>query len=147
MNLVMVPSNTPNSQQQANPRKVGSENIVIKQVLDDLTRYRRDLGESHEKVAETWNSLGLIRLHMQQDAHGAKHCFEEALRIFEQIDSQASIAITLNDLGCCLERLQENEKAISVYQKARQLLEAEKYSATHPRMLSTERSISRLLRK
>lgn len=130
-----------------NPRRSDTENVVVKQVLHDLDRFLMDLGESHEKVAETWNSLGLIRLHMQQDAKEAKSCFEEALRIFAKNDNQVSTAITLNDLGYCHERLLEYDKAMESYRKALQLLEAMKFSETHPRMISIQRSLSRLLRE
>jgi tetratricopeptide (TPR) repeat protein len=139
----MMPSTLPNTK----PRTMDTENVVVKQVLADLNRFREDLGESHEKVAETWNSLGLIRLHMQQDADEAKVCFEEALRIFTQHDSQSSIAITLNDLGYCHERLLQQEEAMNSYKKARELLEAQKYSESHPRMISTQRSLARLMRE
>lgn len=123
-----------------------SDNIVLKQVVDDLHRYRRDLGESHLKVAETWNSLGLIQLHMQQNARDAKGYLEEALRIFESCGSRIRVAVTLNDLGYCHERLQETDKAVEAYKRALHLLEAEKSSKSHPGMISTKRSLSRLAR-
>jgi tetratricopeptide (TPR) repeat protein len=138
-----MPSTLPNTQ----PQMMDTENVVVKQVLADLIRFREDLGETHEKVAETWNSLGLIRLHMQQDADEAKVCFEQALRIFTEHDSQSSIAITLNDLGYCHERLHQQDEAVNSYKKARELFEAQKYSESHPRMISTQRSLSRLMRE
>lgn len=139
-------SSTPTKSLSKSLLESSSDNIVLKQVVDDLHRYRRDLGESHLKVAETWNSLGLIRLHMQQNAQDAKGCLEEALRIFESCDSRTSVAVTLNDLGYCHERLDETDKAVEAYKRAFDLLEAEKFSPSHPRMISTQRSLSRLAR-
>jgi tetratricopeptide (TPR) repeat protein len=143
MTITMMPSMVPNT--QANP--MDTENVVIAQVLQDLKLFRLSLGDKHVKVAETWNSLGLIRLHMQQDAKEAKPCFEEALRIFTENDNRTSIAVTLNDLGYCFERLGQHDAAVESYKRAREIFEAQKFSDSHPRMLSTQLSLSRLLRE
>ena len=135
--------------QRAKPKTAynrDSDNVVLRQVLDDLHRYRRDLGETHEKVAETWNSLGLIRLHMQRDPEAALGCHQEALKIFRKKKASMAMAITLNDLGYCYERLNQNEPALEIYKEAVELLKKLKIGQSHPRMTSTQRSINRLMR-
>uniref|UniRef100_A0A7S1D2E4 Kinesin light chain n=1 Tax=Cyclophora tenuis TaxID=216820 RepID=A0A7S1D2E4_CYCTE len=123
-----------------------SDNVVLRQVLDDLRRYRRDLGENHEKVAETWNSLGLIRLHMQRDPEAALGCHQEALKIFRKKTANLAMAITLNDLGYCYERLNQREQALEIYKEAVDLLKKQKLGQSHPRMIATQRSVNRLMR-
>lgn len=139
----MMTSTHPNPQ----PTQMDKENVVVAQVLADLHRFRVALGNSHVKTGEAWNSLGLIRMHMQQDAMEAKPCLEEALRIFKKNDERALEATTLNDLGNCLERLNQHEKAFDAYKEAREIFETEKFSESHPRVLSTQRSLSRLCRE
>lgn len=143
MTSTMIPTMMPNTQ----PNPMDTENVVIAQVLQDLTLFRNSLGDTHVKVAETWNSLGLIRLHMQQNATEAKPCFEEALRIFTKINNRTSIAVTLNDLGYCLERLGQHAAAVESYRRAREIFTDQKFSESHPRMLSTQLSLSRLMRE
>ena len=143
MTSTMIPTMMPNTQ----PNPMDTENVVIAQVLQDLTLFRNSLGDTHVKVAETWNSLGLIRLHMQQNATEAKPCFEEALRIFTKNNNRTSIAVTLNDLGYCLERLGQHAAAVESYRRAREIFTDQKFSESHPRMLSTQLSLSRLMRE
>eukprot|EP00540_Astrosyne_radiata_P021483 CAMPEP_0116839464 /NCGR_PEP_ID=MMETSP0418-20121206/9786_1 /TAXON_ID=1158023 /ORGANISM="Astrosyne radiata, Strain 13vi08-1A" /LENGTH=143 /DNA_ID=CAMNT_0004469587 /DNA_START=96 /DNA_END=527 /DNA_ORIENTATION=+ len=142
--MTMVPPPTTNKPKTTYSRD--SDNVVLRQVLDDLHRYQRDLGEWHEKVAETWNSLGLIRLHMQRDAEAALGCHQEALKIFRKQDAPLSMAITLNDLGYCYERLGKREDALNIYKEAVDLLRKSKIGSSHPRMIATQRSMNRLMR-
>ena len=139
--LKMMPSKLPNTE----PCGMDKGNVVVGKVLNELNRLRADVGDSDVKTAEAWISLGLIRLHMQQDPSEAKSCFEEALRILKKNKNQALIAVTLNDLGICLERLQERSEACEAYKTAYEILKAENFSESHPRVLSTQRSLSRLL--
>lgn len=120
------------------------ENIVLRQVLADLKRHR--LEGASQKVAETYNSLGLIRLHMQRDAQAARECHEEALRLFQELGDKKLMAITLHDLGYCFERMEEREMALKQYQQAIVLLKEEHFDKTHPRMIATQRAVNRVQR-
>ena len=127
-------------------------------VLADLERFQmssssRSLDDRSDeavdetkKLAETWNSLGLIRLHMQKDAPSAKDCHVEALQIFERNRQRMDMAITLIDLGYCYERLNQQEDALRQYQHALTVLEEERVSKDHPRMMAVQRAISRITR-
>lgn len=138
-----MPSTLPNTQLT----HMDKENVVVAKVLADLHRFRLSLGDSHVKTGEAWNSLGLIRMHMQQTPTEAKTCFEEALRIFQKNDDRTSIAITLNDMGNCLERLHQHDAAYDAYNKAQEILQNEKFSESHPRLIATQRSMARLCRR
>lgn len=119
------------------------KDVLLKKVVTDLRRFIADYGKSHEKVAEAWNSMGLIRLHLQQNTIEAKRCFEEAIRILENGD-KAAFAITLSDLGWCHERLKDHEKALLLYRKAKIILEDQECSESHPTSVSINRSLERL---
>ena len=137
------PLSLPTSTSSKPPRDSQQE-VVLRQVLADMKRFR--LEGSAYKVAETWNSLGLIRLHMQRDAQAAKECHEEALRIFRDLGEKRCMAITLHDLGYCFERMEERELALQQYQEAISHLKEEKLAKTHPRMIATQRAVNRVLR-
>lgn len=122
-------------------------NPVLKQILQDLEDYRKEYGNVHPKVAESWNALGLIRVHMERDADEARKCHEYALAIFKEKKLVVDTAITLNDLGYCFERLNQTEEALKRYQEALQLLQSERLSDDHPRVISTRRAVFRILRE
>ena len=139
----------PQSLQPKNPptkQRDSPEHVVLRQVLADMKRHRQS-GDS-QKMAETWNALGLIRLHMQRDASSARECHEEALRILQQDDcnNKRLIAITLHDLGYCCERMEERTDALSLYKEAISLLQQDDCDKSHPRMIATQRAMNRVLR-
>lgn len=121
--------------------------VVLKTVLEDLRRYTDELGSDHIKVADAWNALGLIRLHMQGDTLSAVECHEEALRIYRSGPTEGmQVAVTLNDLGACYERAQDVERALEVYQEALSLMKEAEVSRKNRILASTERAVARLLR-
>jgi tetratricopeptide (TPR) repeat protein len=124
------------------------ENTLLVEVLHDLEQQRHDLGDSHVQVAETWNSLGLIRLHMQHNIRDAIECHERALRIYrkQQEEAKQAMAVTLHDLGYCYERLGQRDRALQQYQEAMTILKNQNYQASHPRRIATQRSMDRVLR-
>jgi tetratricopeptide (TPR) repeat protein len=126
-------------------------NPALNRVLSELKSFqKRDLEHCEESLdlAETWNALGLIRLHMQRDAEEARKCHEEALRIYRKCDEdRVSVAVTLNDLGNCYEQLHQSSRALDSYNEALRLLKEQKMAGDHVRMQATLRSISRLSRK
>lgn len=99
-----------------------------------------------KKIAETWNSLGLMRLHMQKDIQAARDCHQEALKIIEGTKFRMELSVTLHDLGYCYERLNQLEEALKNYQLALQVLEEEHLSKEHPRMIAIQRAIDRISR-
>ena len=123
--------------------------LVLKQVLADLLRLTEELGPIHVKVAETWNSLGLIRLHMQHNAQAAIKCHREALSIYQaNADSSTlDIAVTLNDLGRCYERLNDPDKALQTYERAAEMLRGDSsIRKAHSVVESVNRAVARLRR-
>ena len=123
--------------------------LVLKQVLADLLRLSEELGTTHVKVAEVWNSLGLIRLHMQHNVQAAVKCHEEALCIY-RLNKDAStldIAVTLNDLGRCYERLDQQSKALRTYEEAAEMVRKDaSIRKTHSVVESVHRAVARLRR-
>jgi tetratricopeptide (TPR) repeat protein len=128
--------------------ELGKDPLVLKQVLADLVRFTEELGCTHPKVAETWNTLGLIRLHMQRNIKAAIKCHEEALSIYKVTDgSTIDVAVTLNDLGRCYERLNHIEKALEIYERAECLIrEDTTVRQNHGVLDSLERAVARLRR-
>lgn len=124
-----------------------TSNPVLKQVLHDLRRAQMQFGTHHEKSAEAWNALGLVRIHMQRDAEAAKKCHEFALAIFREQEMAEETATTLNDLGICCERLDLPEAALKQYEESLLILENQNFPETHPQMLSTRRAVSRMTRQ
>mmetsp|Transcript_3995 Transcript_3995/g.9520 ORF Transcript_3995/g.9520 Transcript_3995/m.9520 type:complete len:166 (-) Transcript_3995:74-571(-) len=124
-----------------------SSNPVLKQVLSDLRRAQMQFGIHHQKCADAWNALGLIRVHMQRDAKAAKSCHEFALTIFREKEMPEETATTLNDLGYCCERLDLPEAALKHYEEALELLEKQNLPETHPQVMSTRRAVSRMTRQ
>ena len=135
----------PNRTSTLEPKLRDSEQcVVLRQVLADMQRHRLE-GPSI-KMAEAWNSLGLIRLHMQGDAESARECHSEALRIVKELGDKRLLAITLHDLGYCFERMEERELALQQYKEAISTLQGENLDKTHPRMIATQRAMNRILR-
>lgn len=99
-----------------------------------------------KKIAETWNSLGLMRLHMQKDIQAAKDCHQEALKIIEGTKFRMELSVTLHDLGYCYERLNQQEEALKNYKLALRVLEEEHISKEHPRMIAVQRAVDRISR-
>jgi tetratricopeptide (TPR) repeat protein len=122
-------------------------NPVYNQVMQDLRKARRTYGDNHSKVAEAWNALGLVRIHMQRDVEGAQCCHQQALRIFQDLQMKKETAITLVDLGYCCERMGQRDNAMQKYQQALEILDAEQHPESHPQVISTKRAISRMLRR
>lgn len=122
---------------------------VLGPVLSDLERLREELGPDDVKVAETWASLGLIRMHMQRITPAAIKCHEEALRIYRKNGSPPmQVSITLNDLAACYERVGDMERALSTYQEALDTIQtASEVSPTHRIVQSITRSLARLQRR
>jgi tetratricopeptide (TPR) repeat protein len=123
-------------------------NPVLRQVLSDLRDCQCEYGCQHGKVADAWNALGLIRLHMQRDAEAARQCHEHALRIYKENLQLTEAAITLNDLGYCYEQLNQQESALKLYREAWKILVNEKQlSDFHPCVISIQRAVSRIGRQ
>ena len=121
--------------------------ILLAQVLADLTRFTEEFGPYHLKVAEAWNSLGLIRLHIQADPEEAIKCQKEALVIQRLSTPSVELAATLNDLALCYERIGESEHALELYLEAEGVLRICSPSPSHPVCLCTDRCIARLQRR
>jgi tetratricopeptide (TPR) repeat protein len=121
---------------------------VLKPVMEDLCRFTDELGPNHVQVADMWNSLGLIRLHMQHNAPAAIKCHQEALKIYKMNKvSVLQLAVTLGDLGTCYERIGEEEQALIIYQEATQLLRGSDISSSLRMVHSIRRSVARLKRE
>jgi hypothetical protein len=143
-----------------------STNTLLPCVLDDLEHYYVDpTNADPRKMAETWNALGLIRLHTQGNAVAALQCHEQALQSLQQSQPQSihqsqqqpqqplllypiEQAITLNDMGYCYERLIQQDRALATYEQAlRLLLQQKGVDESHPRLISIRRSMCRLQRE
>jgi tetratricopeptide (TPR) repeat protein len=125
-----------------------TSNPVLCRVLADLRASQLEYGYNHSKVADAWNALGLIRVHMQRDAKAAKKCHEHALRIYKDNLQLTETAIALSDLGYCCEQLPgQQERASKLYLEALQILRELNLSDSHPCMISTRRAVSRLRRE
>lgn len=124
-----------------------TSNPVLKQVLHDLRKAQMQFGTHHQKSADAWNALGLVRIHMQRDAVAARKCHEFALTIFRDQQMAEETATTLNDLGYCCERLDLPEAALKNYEESLLILENLNFPETHPQVLSTKRAVSRMTRK
>mmetsp|Transcript_23175 Transcript_23175/g.54803 ORF Transcript_23175/g.54803 Transcript_23175/m.54803 type:complete len:167 (+) Transcript_23175:118-618(+) len=124
-----------------------TSNPVLKKVIHDLRRAQMNFGYHHEKCAEAWNALGLVRIHMQRDAESARKCHEYALAIFRDHDMTLETATTLNDLGYCHERLDLPVAALENYEESLDILEVEDLPENHPQVLCTKRALSRMTRK
>jgi len=142
--------------------------VVLEEVLRDLSQQISELGPNHLSVAETWNTLGLIRLHMQRDVLAALKCHQTALQIYQSHNnknnnsSSASsssssssisssvtplqLAVTLNDLGKCLERNDQREEALEKYLEAQRYMRQANRSHKDIVATSIDRAIARLQR-
>ena len=123
---------------------------ALEQVLADIDRLSQELGPTHTKIAETWNSLGLIRLHVQNMVSAAIKCHEEALYIYRSNSDECSLAIaaTLNDLGLCYERIEDQARALSAYEEAERILQSDDSTGSSSRCLlfSVQKAIARIRR-
>ena len=122
---------------------------ALQQVQSDIARLTQELGPLHPKIAETWNSLGLIRLHVQNMIPAAIKCHEEALFIYRNNPNENCLAIaaTLNDLGRCYERIEDTARALEVYQEAECLIERKESTGTFRcLLLSVRHAIARIQR-
>jgi tetratricopeptide (TPR) repeat protein len=158
-----LPSSKSSSKIVASQRRLGRDvpliedggdtgNPALNKVLSELKSFQiRDFEHCEESadLAEMWNALGLIRLHMQRDAEEARKCHEEALRIYRKMcdEDRVSVAVTLNDLGSCYEQLHQSSRALDYYREALRLLKEQKIDDNHVHMQKTLRSLSRLSRK
>jgi tetratricopeptide (TPR) repeat protein len=123
-----------------------SPTMLLQSVLRDLETTKDQI-----KLAETYNSLGLIRLHMQKDPLGALECHTQAKELLIRIsnkeddDVEELLAITYSDVGYCHERLSETDQAVIQYKLAQAKL-SQVLSPDHPRMISVQRAMDRVLR-
>jgi tetratricopeptide (TPR) repeat protein len=122
-------------------------NLVLGRVLEELKSAQHEFGGDDNAVADAWNALGLVRVHMQRDTKGAIACHEEALRIFIKNGQRLEEAFTLNDLAYCYEQLGEPSTAIHFYEDALRIFVEEKLSEHHPKVLSTYRALCRMGRR
>lgn len=122
-------------------------NPVLQQVMTDLKVARQAYGDNDCNVAEAYNALGLVKLHMQNNVQAAKLCHEQALAIYQNKQLAKETAITFADLAYCLERLNRHEDALEKYQQALEIFQAEKVSDNHPQVMSTKRAMSRMMRR
>eukprot|EP00980_Cylindrotheca_fusiformis_P028989 scaffold22689_cov163-Cylindrotheca_fusiformis.AAC.4 len=111
-----------------------------------------DLQDAHKegnpsKIAEAWNSLGLIRLHTRKDPKRALECHQMSL-VLSSKDPMKK-AIVLNDIGLCYERTNQFEQAFQVYRQALDLLEDHVIESKHLQLCkqSLERTLARLHRQ
>jgi tetratricopeptide (TPR) repeat protein len=119
--------------------------MLLQSVLRDL-----ETTKDQVKLAETYNSLGLMRLHMQKDPLGAMECHTQAKELLlrhcnNEEDGVELLAITYSDLGYCHERLSETDQALIQYKLARTKL-SQVLSPDHPRMIAVQRAMDRVLR-
>jgi tetratricopeptide (TPR) repeat protein len=121
-------------------------NSVLHRVVTDLRTAQHEFGSNHNSVAEAWNALGLVRIHMQRDVEAAQVCHEEALRIYSENLQQTDTALTLNDLGYCHEQQGNPSVALDHYEKALRILSNMELDESHPRVISTHRAVSRIRR-
>ena len=124
---------------------------VLFDVLSDLKEGIRDNGPLHPKVGDLWNSLGLIRLHMQRKIDAAVKCHEQAIKIYRANGSdkttQTQMAACLSDLAACYEQQGDFEGALRLYEEALQILDSpEGESCPSFHRQSIERSLARIRR-
>ena len=139
------------SPKHTRPETVASvENVpnpVLTKVLEDLEEARLRHGDSHCTVADAWNALGLVRIHMDRNAEAARDCQLKALEIYRSCLQYKESAIALSDLAYCFEQLGEQESALQKYQESLDLLKKSQLSEEHPLVLSTRRAVSRVRRE
>ena len=125
-------------------------NPLLDDAMEQLSKCIRE--NDTQKTHEAWNALGLVHLHAQRNPEEAIRCHKEALTLLEaDVSGSTRVylkkATTLQDLGLCYERLHNQKRALELYQEARDLLtEHCSLETSHPRMLSIELAINRLLR-
>jgi tetratricopeptide (TPR) repeat protein len=127
-------------------------NTLLPQVLRDIQNASDDADP--RTLAETWNALGLIRLHTQGNAVAALQCHQQALHSLQQSQNQSlqsqypmERAVTLNDMAYCYERLVQQELALEMYEQALGLfLQQTGVDESHPRLISIRRNMCRLQR-
>ena len=132
--------------QEMKNQAANDTNPVLRRVLSDLRVTQKEYGHNHGKVAEAWNALGLVRIHMQRNAQQALHCHERALNIFKDNQMVTEIAITMNDVAHCYEQLSQPQLAYDTYEEALSLMKQQGLSEYHPIRMATSRALSRLTR-
>lgn len=132
--------------QEMKRQAANDTNPVLRRVLSDLRVTQKEYGHNHGKVAEAWNALGLVRIHMQRNAQQALQCHERALNIFKDNNMVTEIAITMNDVAHCYEQLQQPQLAYDTYAEALLLMKQQGLSEYHPIRMATSRALSRLTR-
>ena len=130
-----------------NSSRQAQGNLVLQRVVHDLKSAKIKFGDNHNSVADAWNALGLVRVHMQRDVKEALVCHQEAYQIFIQNGQKEGIAFTLNDLAYCYELLGNHNKALSLHHEALSIFEETKMSEFHPKVVSTRAAISRIQRR
>ena len=122
---------------------------VLQDVLDDIRDQTDRYGPHHPTVGDLWNALGLIRLHMQQDAVAAMECHRHALAIYRRHsddESKFKLAVCLNDLGHCCELQRDTETALLLYREALELLDSTRLDPKSCHRQSIERALARIHR-
>lgn len=144
-----------------NPK--GQKNPLLLNALEELNR---SLIEGDvQKMAQSWNSLGLVRLHTQLDPHEAIRCHKNALQLLQTSPSMdvtttshpsttivtgtnshaLELAATFHDLGLCYERLNDMNEAMKSYLHARDILSSKNLLIdSHPQTLALNRAIERI---
>ena len=128
------------------PRKMPDVccNPILKNCITQLKSARETLGEDNKETADYWSALGLCRMHTQRDVVSALECFEKSLHIYRSKNLRRDVAITLLDVGSCLERMNKSAEALEQYEEAQTIFEELKVHENHPHVLSTKRALSRL---
>ena len=124
---------------------------VLQDVLDDLRDQTDRNGPHHPTVGDLWNAVGLIRLHMQQDAVAAIECHRHALEIYRRQsgkddESKIKLAVCLNDLGRCCELQLDTETALKLYREALEVLDSTRLDPKSCHRQSIERALARIHR-
>lgn len=128
---------------------------TLEDVLSDLRRYRDLYGENSLKVAEMWNTLGLIHLHYQHDVDHSIKCHERALQIYTTMEESNNdetpttfpLTVTLFDLGNSYERMGDRQCALQLFRRAWRNIETHRVvPETHYISKSIRRALFRLER-
>lgn len=147
------------------PEKSPTSNHLLLKALNELDQSLKE--GNQQRMAEAWNSLGLVRLHTELNPREAIRCHENALQLLRSSSSSLSsssseveqmvgtdscfpleLATTFHDLGFCYERLKDTTHALELYQAAKRILTKEHgILDSYPRLRALERSIERLQRR
>lgn len=157
--------------QQDHDESRDTRNPLLSKALHELDQSL--IAGDRQRMAQAWNSLGLVRLHTQLKPHEAIRCHRNALQLLlssssspttsttEEDSSSSSgacqgacssqhlleLATTYKDLGLCYERLNDTNEAMAMYLEAQKILSTEKLLVeTHPQILALKRAIDRIQR-